>query len=158
MAELVDASSLRVDGDSRVGSSPTAPTKQQVLNLYPEFHEVYGPYLRSDGRRVVIMYDGVKRSSRQYAKVVLEVKLGRRLVGDETVDHEDEDKTNDEPGNLRVLPSAINSSLGASRPKQYAECATCTTTFELTRDQRTSRNKDKKKFCSRECLRSFLKT
>ncbi len=46
--------------------------KKKILGLYPEFSNIYGPYLRRDGRRTVVLYDGERRSSRQLAKVRLE--------------------------------------------------------------------------------------
>lgn len=83
--------------------------KSKILGLYPEFKDIYGPYSRKDGRRIVILYDGDRRSARQLAKVRLEVALGRRLVGRETVDHVDEDFRNDDPSNLQLLSRSENS-------------------------------------------------
>lgn len=82
--------------------------KEKVLALYPEFKKIYGPYLAKNERRLVVLYDGARHSSRQLAKVRLEVKLGRRLINNETVDHCDEDCTNDDPSNLQVLGKSEN--------------------------------------------------
>jgi hypothetical protein len=82
----------------------------ELSKLYGETVVVWGPYVCSDGRRRV----DVKTSSHpngityQYAKVLLELKLGRRLSQGETVDHKDEDKTNDTPDNLQVLTLSEN--------------------------------------------------
>jgi len=84
--------------------------KQSILSLYPEFSQVTGPYIRKSDNRAVVALTGFKKTTtRQLAKVRLEVKLGRRLVGDETVDHRDEDKTNDAPSNLDLLSKSDNS-------------------------------------------------
>jgi len=83
--------------------------KIAVLALYPEANKVYGPYRGEDGRMGVALLIEGKSSKRQLAKVRLEVKLGRRLVLGETVDHMDEDFTNDSPSNLQVLSSGKNS-------------------------------------------------
>lgn len=153
MVKLVDTTDLSSVGDSRVGSTPTAPTKQEILALYEDFIDVYGPYIRKDGRKIVILYDGVNKSARQYAKVVLEVKLGRRLIGDETADHIDGDKTNDAPDNLRVLSRRENAQASAKRIRIFAACATCGEKFELSAAQRNTRSKKRKlgPFCSSNC-------
>ncbi len=92
----------------------------RILELYPEFHTVYGPYIRKDGRKIVILYDGRKRSARQLAKVKLEVKLGRRLYWDEEVDHIDEDPTNDKFSNLQALTKSENASKSKFNGKGFS--------------------------------------
>lgn len=85
--------------------------KSKVLAVYPEYDTVHGPYKRKqDDRSVVVLCskDSNSCTTRQLAKVRLEVKLGRRLVNDETVDHEDLDRTNDSPENLRILGRVEN--------------------------------------------------
>lgn len=89
--------------------------KEKILTLYPEFNRVTGPSIASDGRARV----GLRNTStgektvRQLAKVKLEVKIGRRLVGDETVDHEDTNKGNDESDNLQLLTRSENARKGS---------------------------------------------
>lgn len=84
---------------------------QKILELYPEYHTVHGPYVRkTDRRKIVILYAGTRRTTRLLAKVKLEIKIGRRLRGKETVDHKDEDPTNDCYSNLQVLSRAENAS------------------------------------------------
>lgn len=69
------------------------------------------PYKRPDGRKHVIITrsDGSK-TTRSYPRYLLEMKLGRSLLPEETVDHIDGDHTNDAPDNLRVLSRAENAS------------------------------------------------
>jgi hypothetical protein len=94
--------------------------KDKILNLYPEFNNIYGPYKRkSDDRKIVILSDGDKKTARQYAKVLLEVKLGRRLKNDEVVDHIDEDPTNDEITNLQLLTHSENAKKKSYTRKIY---------------------------------------
>lgn len=86
--------------------------KDSILELYPDKPVVYGPYVRSDNqRKMLVLCDVDKKNciTPLLARVRLEIKLGRRLVGDETVDHHDEDRTNDDPDNLRLLPKGENS-------------------------------------------------
>ncbi len=90
--------------------------KNEILKLYPEYDTITGPYYnKKDGRtRISLRSRETKTGTmRQLAKPLLEIKLGRRLVGDETVDHKDENKANDDPDNLQVLSRSENARKGA---------------------------------------------
>lgn len=129
--------------------------KEQILKLYPEFKNIYGPYKRkNDGRKVVILYDGNKRSARQYAKVRLECKLNRRLINEEEVNHKDRDKTNDDYDNLEVV---VDKSTHSKKDVLYRKeiklpCVYCGIILVLSEDQINSRSKKKAgPFCSKTC-------
>lgn len=65
---------------------------------------IYGPY--DPNRRLrLVMVDKVngRKTSISYAKYLMEVHLGRYLKSDETVDHIDNDYTNNYISNLRVI-------------------------------------------------------
>ena len=64
--------------------------------------------INRDNRRTLLLVGDTKRSSTQYARYLLSVKLGRFLTKDETVDHIDGDKTNDNLDNLQILSSSEN--------------------------------------------------
>jgi hypothetical protein len=64
---------------------------------------VYGPYTRKDGRKHVVLWDGVKTKTVSYPKFLMERKLGRKLIPPETVDHINGDFSDDRPENLQVL-------------------------------------------------------
>ncbi len=87
--------------------------------IYCNFHRVekfilYGPYKRKqDNRRIVILKSGELRITKLYAKVKLEIKLGRILGYNETVDHIDDDVTNDRFSNLQLLTRKLNASKSA---------------------------------------------
>lgn len=71
--------------------------------------KVYGPYLREDGRKhVILIHDDGTRKTKSYPKFLLEQKLNRELGSDETCDHIDEDFSNDELDNLQVLTRLDN--------------------------------------------------
>ena len=128
--------------------------KKAVLALYPEFHTIYGPYLRKDGRHVVILYDGKRRSARQLAKVRLEVSLNRRLIDDETVDHVDNNVGNDSVDNLQVLSRLHHAKADALQaPLEQCECRWCGKEFTLSKDQRNSSKAGP--FCSRTCTGAY---
>ena len=62
-----------------------------------------------EGRRTLILFNSSDdRTSTQYARYLLAVKLGRFLNDDEQVDHKDNDKTNDALGNLQILSKQEN--------------------------------------------------
>ena len=54
-------------------------------------------------RAIIKLYRGEKRYSTLYARYLLAVKLGRYLTATETVDHIDNDPTNDDVDNLQIL-------------------------------------------------------
>lgn len=62
-----------------------------------------------EGRKTVILYNTqIDRSSTQYARYLLSVSLKRYLTEDETVDHIDNNKSNDDPSNLQILTRTEN--------------------------------------------------
>jgi hypothetical protein len=72
--------------------------------------KVYGPYVRkADGRRIVIIkYDDGSRTTKTLARFLMEQKLGRELSYNETVDHDNDDLTDDRIDNLQVLSRSDN--------------------------------------------------
>lgn len=96
--------------------------KKEVLKLYTEYHTVYGPYKRKSDNRIFLnlkMGNGPDNKSSSYllAKLRLEIHLGRRLVDNEAVDHEDEDSTNDDISNLKILTRVENARKSAKGNK-----------------------------------------
>lgn len=127
--------------------------KQKILALYTEFKDVYGPYIRkNDNREIVILYDGQKRSARQLAKILLEVKLGRLLnINFETVDHKDGNCTNNSIDNLQILERGVNAKKEALHIIPIlAKCIYCKKDFYLSVNQRNTENKAGP-FCSKQC-------
>lgn len=62
-----------------------------------------------ENRKTLILFNSDEdRSSTQYARYLKAVSIGRFLSDDETVDHIDEDKTNDDIDNLGILTRAEN--------------------------------------------------
>ena len=45
--------------------------KRKILYIYPEYKNVYGPYKRKDGRKILVLYDGEKDSQSGYVPTVL---------------------------------------------------------------------------------------
>ncbi len=65
---------------------------------------IYGPYKRKDGRKhVVIIYEDGTRQTKSYPRLMMEQHLGRGLTKEETVDHINNDFTDDRIENLQIL-------------------------------------------------------
>lgn len=65
-------------------------------------------HINSEGRNVISFKLNGKWSQRQTSAFRLEAYLNRKLAKDETVDHIDDDKTNDDISNLQVLSRSEN--------------------------------------------------
>lgn len=115
--------------------------------------EILGPYLCQDGRKRVDVRTPRYKRTHQLARVKLEIKLGRKLRSWETVDHIDEDKTNDRYSNLQLMALKNNAYKSARKlvPKTV-RCAECRHKITLTKAQRERRSAKKAgPFCSRTC-------
>ncbi len=130
--------------------------QKKILALYPEFFSVYGPYERKDGRRIIVLYDGNKRLTKQYARVKLECVLGRRLENDEDVDHIDGDFSNDRKSNLQVINHIEHKKKDVIRAlTKKVKCAWCEKEFGLSKTQRAKSNSAAGPFCSRTCTGKY---
>lgn len=109
----------------------------------------------TENRKTLILYNShVDRSSTQYARYLLAVKLGRYLTKDETVDHHDEDKTNDDISNLKLLSNIDNIRKSSCKPPFELICPVCSVHFERTHTQlrgRLDRARNNDICCSRQC-------
>ena len=116
--------------------------------------KVYGPYLRKDGRKHVVIIDGKRRRTVSYPKYLMEQYLGRELSRDETVHHKDGDYTNDDLNNLELINRSDHVLQDIKRTK-FIEliCIECGKTFE--RNPRTVNRSATRKcagpFCSKHC-------
>lgn len=123
--------------------------------------KVYGPYIRKDGRKHVILYDPKKgiRRTKSYPKYLLEKKLGRDLDENETCDHIDEDFTNDDTINLQPLTRGENIKKATKQSEVLKFlCPNCRKSFKrFARDYRWNQLKQKKSgpYCSRRCAGQF---
>jgi hypothetical protein len=119
--------------------------------------KIYGPYTRKDGRKhVVIIYDDGRRQTKSYPRLLMEQHLGRELTKDETVDHINNDFTDDRIENLQLLSLVDNVSKAAklrTRKTYKFMCPCCGIEAEKFFDQvKHNWNKDKSgPYCSRKC-------
>lgn len=127
--------------------------KRKIKKLYPDCI-VYGPYTNSeDGRRRIVLYNGIKRTAKQYAKLKMEVQIGRVLTKNETVDHIDRNFLNDHYSNLQILNNKVHAYKDALKRKEHiAACVWCESRFKLSKDQVNKCSKNKAgPFCSKGC-------
>jgi len=125
--------------------------------------KVFGPYRRkADGREIVIIRnDDDSYRTTPYARYLMEQHLGRQLhPNDETVDHIDSNKDNNNIENLRLVPRSEHSGDDTRRVKLVKfKCALCQKDFE--RSPRLVRDKSKKgrggPFCSRQCAGRYAR-
>ena len=117
--------------------------------------KVYGPYTRKqDNRKVVVLrlIDG-SLTTKSYARFLYEQEHG--IIGDKnlTVDHKDEDVTNDVLSNFDLLTRAENIQKSSMTAIYSGVCPICSTPFtKLMRDVKGNWKKGKAgPFCSRQC-------
>lgn len=117
--------------------------------------KIYGPYIRKqDGRKFVVEYDGKKRSAKLYSRFLIEQKIGRKLSINETVDHKDNDKTNDNIKNLQILTRAENIKKDHTKKEwYYFDCPVCKKHSKRSMAQiRRARKRGRSgPYCSKSC-------
>ncbi len=130
-----------------------ANTKIELEHPYDERWKTGYLSINNDGRRTLSLYNShTDRSSTQYARYLVAVKLGRFLESTEHVDHKDEDKTNDNIGNLQILTLKQNSTKSKKMPDENLICPICMIAFTRTRTQlRGKLHKLDTVCCSRKC-------
>ena len=138
--------------------------KDKLLELYPSYNSVLGPYERPDGRKHIVLNNSSlskgekgKTKTISYPKALVESNIGRVLLPNETIDHKDRNKTNDTKNNLIIKDRSLHISEDVLRVSvSETSCVQCGETFIPTKDQRNSqkRNKDYEPagpFCSKRC-------
>jgi len=134
-----------------------AEFKRAILELYPEFHRVTGPYMRKDGRQHIILNNTTKTKKEKgklktisYPKALIEAHFGRRLSPQGTIDHLNKDPLDNRIENLQVLSRSEHAKLDVRRraPVEVA-CVTCGKILEATSSQ--IHNKSLVFSCSKRC-------
>lgn len=119
--------------------------------------KIYGPYTRKDGRKhVIIIHDDGRRQTKSYPRLLMEQHLGRELTEEETVDHINNDFTDDRIENLQLLSITENIQKSAAlRPrKTYKFICPCCQKEAIKFLDQVEHNWKKNKsgpYCSREC-------
>ena len=134
--------------------------KEALLKLYPGYHTVSGPYLRKDNRKHITLTGNNKRKTISYPKALVEVHLNTRLREDDTVDHKDRNKQNDDINNLAVIKRKEHCKLDAIYVKvDDMNCSMCGKLFKLSRSQHNTRSLSTAgPFCSKQCSGHYGKS
>lgn len=134
-----------------------------ALIWYNVFMTEYGPYIRKDGRKHMVIRLNGKNTTISYPRFLMQNAIGRPLDKDETVDHINGDFTDDRLENLQILSRSDNAKKYLddfpNRKAKYLEltCSNPKCGKLFLRDERVSRralNINVHKgycFCSRHC-------
>lgn len=117
--------------------------------------KIYGPYLRKDKRKhVVLVHPDGKKQTVSYPRFLTEKRIGRYLLEDETVDHLDNDFNNNDEENIRIISRKEHVVDDVIRHEQQTFiCPECGISFQPPMSD-TIRHRKKGKagpFCSKSC-------
>lgn len=119
--------------------------------------KIYGPYKRKDNRfHICIIYDDGHRQTKSYPRYLMEQHLNRELLPSETIDHIDNDKTNNNISNLQILSLKDNAKKQAAlNPRKLytftcPQCNTPATKYlsDVVHNRKTGKSGP---YCSRSC-------
>lgn len=116
---------------------------------------IYKQWHKKECRWYAIVYwNENKRTTKSWARYLMETHLGRFLAPSETVDHIDGNKTNDVLENLQILTIAENVKKSARKAKIITIiCDNCGELFQ--RNASLIRKKQNNIFCKPECRDNF---
>lgn len=134
------------------------------IALQPPFSSLWKQgYLQThqSGRKYIcLVNDQTERSIISNARYVMSVHIGQLVPEEYEVDHKDDDRTNDDIGNLQIVTEEYNRLKEQYRYIMQEQdvfgfhCAWCETPFLLTErqvKQRLSYSKSGLAFCCKEC-------
>ncbi len=125
---------------------------------------IYGPYVRKDGRQIILKYfDDGRRTTQSYPRYIWEQHYKCELQISYDVHHIDGDPFNNDIDNLSLVLHSLHAEEHAQYPKNaFVMCIWCKLTFTMTRKQLSTRRRDCTKgkqgpFCSRRCSGKYGK-
>lgn len=126
--------------------------------------KIYGPYRQKYGRKhVVIIFPDKTRKTVSYPRYLTEIRLGRYLTDDETVDHKDRNFNNNDPSNIRIVDRPTHGRDDAKKLKtQVFVCPTCGNENEFSGNRLSIIIQNRRKgkagpFCNRSCAGKYGK-
>lgn len=135
--------------------------EEKLSMIYGYSVRILGPYTCKDGRKRVDIISSNGKKTAQLARVLLEIKIQRKLIKDETVDHIDGDVRNDSFDNLQVLSKLDNVRKAVkdqNREVNYLEyfCKQCNKKV-YRREKYMKLRGGKHVFCSNSCRSNYWK-
>lgn len=135
--------------------------KAEICKQKPyENYKIYGPYLRKDNRKHIILVSGPTRITVSYPKFLVELREGRLLFREEQVHHIDGNFTNDSEDNLQIVEIGFHQKYHTTGLKlsEILICAFCKKEFYVSSEYIRNRECNIKRgrartgpFCSRYC-------
>lgn len=121
-----------------------------------EKYKLYVVHHKKMNRKMACLVNPSIRNDRKtisYARYVMSVFLGRELTKEETVDHIDEDKTNDSLENLRILSRLDNQKSYVENRRVIKTCPVCAKKFSIGKKSRLEASFNT---CSNSCKYTYL--
>jgi len=124
-----------------------------------EDYKIFGPYKSGNGRLIIQAKKDKTRIGISYPKYLVEVHLNRYLLDNETIDHIDNDFTNNDLSNLRIVDRKIHCEQDVlRRGGVILNCVWCNKEFTVEGKKVRERNrKNASGFCSRQCTGQYGK-
>lgn len=118
---------------------------------------IYKRWHKKEGRWYALIYwSDSKRTTRSWARYLMETSLGRFLTPLEQVDHIDNNKSNDNLDNLQILSLKENVRKSAKPPKILTlMCDHCKISFNRRANKVIHKN-NKNNFCSKKCGYAYM--
>lgn len=132
-------------------------TLEAVQKLYPNVRAIHGPYLRNDGRLMLVLVNKYNNdvSSISYPKLLYEIYYNKRIDENDTIDHIDGNPLNNDINNLRVLDRNFHIRMDVrKRIPNLVKCKECGKEFLATKSNNAKRTGY---FCSRQCSGKYGK-
>ena len=137
--------------------------KEKLLELYPEYTSVLGPYKRPDGRMHVVLNNSKaskgqkgKTKTISYPKALVESNIEERLSPNETIDHDNRDFTDNSEDNLKIRDRSDHAQHDATHVLILSTtCVECGKVFTPSTDQAKASVNNAGPFCSRRCTGKY---
>ena len=111
---------------------------------------------KKDGRlRCVLVYKDGHKENISYPKLLMEEKLGRKLLPNEQVHHVDENPLNNNLDNLELTTLGEHQRMHSKFIEYEEICEWCNKEFVVTKKHHHNHRKGTKYFCSKSCASKY---
>ena len=107
---------------------------------------------KKDGRlRCVLVYKDGHKENISYPKLLMEEKLGRKLLPNEQIHHIDENPLNNNLDNLELTTLGEHQRMHSKNIEYEETCIWCSKKFIVNKKRHRNHRKDKEYCCGRIC-------